>query len=128
VAVLIGLVLFIEGLKFALMPLGEQVGKEMPLKCVIDINYTIFKYYIANYQFFLHFRKLWISCRDTFTSRSDEPRGLYNIIIIYMLHTREAVTNVLFSSRARNFVINSARITRQSSSCTLFALYTYGAS
>jgi hypothetical protein len=32
VAVLIGLVLFIEGLKFALMPLGEQVGKEMPLK------------------------------------------------------------------------------------------------
>jgi len=37
VAVLLGLVLFIEGLKFALMPLGEQVGKEMPLKQVENI-------------------------------------------------------------------------------------------
>lgn len=56
-AVLIGLVLFIEGLKFALMPLGEQVGKEMPLKYVIDINYILYSNITLQISVFLAFSK-----------------------------------------------------------------------
>lgn len=80
----------------------DAVGRTSRQRNATKVRYIRFiilirKYYFANIFFSCNFENIGYFNLDTFTTGSDEPRGLNDIIVLYILRARVAVANILSS-------------------------------